>query len=79
MSCTLPEGAFYAFPNVTAITQDDRALAKFLLEEGGVACGGGSSFGAAGKGYLRFSYAASLDDIDWALEQIARVLPTFKG
>ena len=79
MSCTMPEGAFYAFPNVTAITQDDRALAKFLLEEGGVACGGGSSFGAAGKGYLRFSYAASLDDIDWALEQIARVLPDFKG
>jgi len=77
MSCTLPEGAFYAFPNVTAVTQDDRALAKFLLEEGGVACGGGSSFGAAGKGYLRFSYAASLDDIDWALEQIATVLPKF--
>ena len=79
MSCTLPEGAFYAFPNVTAITQDDRALAKFLLEEGGVACGGGSSFGAAGKGYLRFSYAASLEDIDWALEQIAKVLPHFKA
>ncbi len=77
MSCTLPEGAFYAFPNVTAITQDDRALAKFLLEEAGVACGGGSSFGAAGKGYLRFSYAASIDDIDWALEQIAKVLPKF--
>ena len=79
MSCTLPEGAFYAFPNVSAITGDDRALAKFLLEEGGVACGGGSSFGAAGKGYLRFSYAASLEDIDWALEQIAKVLPRFKA
>ncbi len=79
VSCTLPEGAFYAFPNVSKITHDDRALAKFLLEEGGIACGGGSSFGAAGKGYLRFSYAASLDDIDWALQQIARVLPKFKG
>ncbi len=79
MSCLVPEGAFYAFPNVSAITQDDRALAKFLLEEGGVACGGGSSFGAAGKGYLRFSYAASLDDIDWALDSIARTLPKFKG
>lgn len=79
MSCTLPDGAFYAFPNVTAVAQDDRALAKYLLEEGGVACGGGSSFGAAGKGYLRFSYAASLDDIDWALAQIAKVLPAFKG
>ena len=79
MSCTMPEGAFYAFPNVTQITQDDKALASFLLEEGGVACGGGSSFGPAGKGYLRFSYAASLDDIDYALEQIAKVVPTFKG
>jgi aspartate aminotransferase len=79
ISCTLPEGAFYAFPNVTSITHDDRALARFLLEEGGVACGGGSSFGAAGKGYLRFSYAASLEDIGWALESIARTIPRFKG
>jgi aspartate aminotransferase len=79
ISCLLPEGAFYAFPNVTSITHDDRALAKFLLEEGGVACGGGSSFGAAGKGYLRFSYAASLEDIDWALHSIAQKLPKFKG
>jgi aspartate/methionine/tyrosine aminotransferase len=79
ISCLLPEGAFYAFPNVASITQDDRALAKFLLEEGGVACGGGSSFGAAGNGYLRFSYAASLEDIDWALRSIAETLPKFKG
>ena len=79
ISCLLPEGAFYAFPNISAITDDDRALAKFLLEEGGVACGGGSSFGAAGKGYLRFSYAASLEDIDWALQSIRETLPKFKG
>jgi aspartate/methionine/tyrosine aminotransferase len=79
VSCTLPEGAFYAFPNVGEITHDDKALAKFLLEEGGVACGGGSTFGAAGKGYLRFSYAASLEDIDWALDSIAKTIPKFKG
>jgi aspartate/methionine/tyrosine aminotransferase len=79
ISCLLPEGAFYAFPNVSSITHDDRALAKFLLEEGGVACGGGSAFGAAGKGYLRFSYAASLEDIDWALESIAANVPQFRG
>ena len=79
MSCTLPEGAFYAFPNVKQITQNDKALAGFLLEEGGVACGGGSSFGPAGAGYLRFSYAASLDDIDYALAQIRAVVPKFKG
>jgi aspartate aminotransferase len=79
VSCLVPEGAFYAFPNVSTITHDDRALAKFLLEEGGVACGGGSSFGAAGTGYLRFSYAASLEDIDWALASIRETLPKFKA
>ncbi len=79
IKCTLPEGAFYAFPNVMEITQDDKALASFMLEEAGVACGGGSSFGPAGKGYLRFSYAASLADIDYALEQIEKALPRFKG
>lgn len=78
VSCTLPEGAFYAFPNVSKITKNDKALASFILEEGGVACGGGSSFGPAGAGYLRFSYAASLDDIDYALQQLHDVLPRFK-
>jgi aspartate aminotransferase len=78
VSCTVPDGAFYAFPNVSKITMDDKALASHVLEEGGVACGGGSSFGPAGAGYLRFSYAASLDDIDYALDQLRRVLPTFK-
>ncbi|HUY41708.1 MAG TPA: pyridoxal phosphate-dependent aminotransferase [Candidatus Dormibacteraeota bacterium] len=79
LSCTVPEGAFYAFPNISRITQDDRALASFLLEEAGVACTSGSAFGKAGSGYLRFSYAASLDDIDWALSAIAKALPAFKG
>ncbi|MBV9271457.1 MAG: pyridoxal phosphate-dependent aminotransferase [Candidatus Eremiobacteraeota bacterium] len=79
ISCTMPEGAFYAFPNVTKVTRDDKALAAYLLQEAGVACLGGSAFGAAGKGYLRFSYAASLDDIDYALEQIAKAVPNFKG
>ena len=79
MKCTMPEGAFYAMPNIKAITNDDKALASFLLQEAGVACLGGSSFGAAGKGYLRFSYAASLDDIDYALTQINAALPNFKA
>jgi aspartate aminotransferase len=77
VSCTIPEGAFYAFPNVSKLTSDDRHLAKWLLENAGVACLGGSSFGAAGKGYLRFSYAASLDDIGWALEQLREALPRY--
>jgi aspartate/methionine/tyrosine aminotransferase len=77
--CTLPEGAFYAFPNVSQITKDDRKLASFILEEASVACGGGSSFGPSGAGYLRFSYAASIADIDYALHQLAEYLPKFKG
>jgi aspartate aminotransferase len=79
LSCTNPEGAFYAFPNVTKITHDDKALAAFLLSEAGVACLGGSSFGAAGKGYLRFSYATGLEDIAYALERMKETLPKFKG
>jgi aspartate/methionine/tyrosine aminotransferase len=79
VTCTMPEGAFYAFPNVKQVTGDDKALATYLLQEGGVACLGGSSFGAAGKGYLRFSYAASLDDIDYAIEQMNRCIPQFKA
>ena len=79
LSCTMPEGAFYAFPNVTKVTSDDKALAAYLLQEAGVACLGGSAFGAAGKGYLRFSYAASLEDIQYALEQMTKTIPQFKG
>jgi aspartate/methionine/tyrosine aminotransferase len=79
VSCTIPEGAFYAFPNVSQITGDDKHLAQWLLDNAGVACLGGSSFGAAGKGYLRFSYAASLDDIGWALAQLRDALPRYHG
>ncbi|HEY8314046.1 MAG TPA: pyridoxal phosphate-dependent aminotransferase [Candidatus Baltobacteraceae bacterium] len=79
VSCTMPEGAFYAFPNVAKIARDDKALAAFLLAEGGVACLGGSAFGEAGAGYLRFSYAASLEDIDFALASMAKTIPRFNN
>ena len=79
VSCVVPEGAFYAFPNVSTITSDDKKLASFLLEEGGVACLGGSCFGEAGTGYLRFSYAVSQDDIRVALAALKATLPKFHG
>ncbi|MBV9438822.1 MAG: pyridoxal phosphate-dependent aminotransferase [Candidatus Eremiobacteraeota bacterium] len=79
VSCTVPEGAFYAFANVSRVASDDRHLAQWLLPEAGVACLGGSSFGRAGKGYLRFSYAASLDDIRWALASLKENLPRYTG
>jgi len=77
VSCKTPEGAFYAFPNVSQITTDDRKLASFILEQAGVGNLGGSCFGAAGKGYLRFSYATSLEEIGFALERMAEALPHF--
>jgi aspartate aminotransferase len=77
VTCKTPEGAFYAFPNVSAITTDDRRLASFLLESAGVAALGGSSFGEAGRGYMRFSYANSLGAIARAIERIGAALPHF--
>jgi aspartate/methionine/tyrosine aminotransferase len=79
LSCKTPEGAFYAFPNCSQITTDDKALASFILDRAGVANLGGSCFGAAGKGYLRFSYATSLEEINFALERMAEALPHFPG
>jgi aspartate aminotransferase len=79
ISCTTPEGAFYAFPNISKITADDKQLARFLLEEAGIACLGGSSFGAAGAGYLRFSYAASIAGIELMLARLREYLPKYRA
>jgi aspartate/methionine/tyrosine aminotransferase len=77
VTCRTPAGAFYVFPNVSAITRDDRRLASFILEEAHVAGLGGSCFGVAGRGYMRFSYANSLDAIASAVERMRAVLPRF--
>jgi aspartate/methionine/tyrosine aminotransferase len=77
ITCRTPLGAFYAFPNVSQITSDDRKLASFFLEEANVAALGGSCFGAAGRGYMRFSYANSLEAIDTAIERMREALPRF--
>jgi aspartate/methionine/tyrosine aminotransferase len=79
VSCQTPAGAFYVFPNLSRITSDDKALATYLLDDAHVAGLAGSSFGAAGRGYLRFSYAASLEDIATALDRLRIALPRFKG
>jgi len=72
-SCTVPSGAFYAFPNVSKTGMSSRELADLLLYEAGVACLSGTAFGAYGEGYLRFSYANSLANIEEALSRIAKV------
>ena len=77
VTCKLPDGAFYAFPNVTRITADDKKLAAFLLQEAGIAALAGSSFGAAGAGHLRFSYATSITEIELMLARLREFLPRF--
>jgi aspartate/methionine/tyrosine aminotransferase len=72
-SCTLPEGAFYAFPNVARTGMPTRELADLLLNEAGVACLSGTACGSYGEGYLRFSYANSLEKIEDALGRIRAV------
>ncbi len=79
ISCKMPEGAFYAFPNISNVTFDDKKLAAYLLNVAGVACLGGSCFGAAGAGYLRLSYAASIADIELMLARLREYLPQFPG
>src|SRR5438094_813398 len=70
-SCRVPHGAFYVFPNITRTGWTSKKLADALLEEAGVACLAGTAFGAFGEGYLRFSVANSVENINLALERIA--------
>src|SRR5688572_2385031 len=71
--CAVPDGAFYAFPNVAGTGMSSKDLADLLLTEAGVACLSGTAFGSYGDGYLRFSYAASLASIEEALARIQKV------
>ncbi|MBV9286225.1 MAG: pyridoxal phosphate-dependent aminotransferase [Hyphomicrobiales bacterium] len=70
VSAVTPRGAFYAFPNVAATGWKAKALASALLEEAGVAVIGGPDFGVYGEGYLRLSYANSLENIERALTRM---------
>ena len=72
-TCTVPGGAFYAFANVTATGMGSKELADFLLQEAGVACLNGAAFGQYGEGYIRFSYANSLDNLMEAVARIQKV------
>jgi aspartate/methionine/tyrosine aminotransferase len=76
--CRLPRGAFYAFPNVAAVDRDVRRLAAYLLDEAGVACLAGTSFGPGGEGYLRFSYATSLENIREGMRRVREALPAYR-
>lgn len=69
-SCRMPKGAFYVFPNITGTGWPSKKLANAILEEAGVACLSGTAFGDYGEGYLRFSVANSLENLNKALERI---------
>jgi len=73
-SCIVPDGAFYAFPNITKTGYTSRDLNDHLLYKGNVAALSGTAFGEYGEGYLRFSYANSRENIKEAIKRIKSVL-----
>ncbi len=73
MSCRVPRGAFYAFPNIRRLGLSSAELATLLLEEGGVATLPGTAFGLEGEGYLRLCFSTSVENIGKALDRIRRV------
>ncbi len=74
VTCQLPHGAFYVFPNVKSFSRKSSDLAAFLLNEGGVAVLSGTAFGRFGEGYLRLSYATSTELLEEGIRKIADAL-----
>jgi aspartate/methionine/tyrosine aminotransferase len=71
-SCRMPRGAFYVFPNITGTGWKSKPLADALMEQAGVAALSGTAFGCFGEGYLRFSVANSMENLEEALKRIDR-------
>lgn len=76
MSCVIPKGAFYVFPNISKLGLTSAEFADRLLNEGGVAACGGTAFGGYGEGYLRLSSANSMENLEIAVERIAKFVKT---
>jgi aspartate/methionine/tyrosine aminotransferase len=79
VSCRLPRGAFYAFPNIKALKRPSSEVAEALLQEAGVATLAGTAFGEHGEGYLRLSYANSEANLRKALDRMRPVLARLAG
>ena len=75
--CAKPRGTFYAFPNVSSFGRKSKEVADYLLESAGVACLSGTAFGAEGEGYLRLSFATSIEKIGIALDRIKDAFARF--
>jgi aspartate/methionine/tyrosine aminotransferase len=76
--CAVPGGAFYAFANVTGTGMDSKELADYLLYEAGVSSLNGGCFGEYGEGYIRFSYANSMDNLTEAVNRIQKASPKWE-
>lgn len=72
--CHKPHGAFYVFPNISETGITSQQMETFLLNEAGVACLSGTAFGAHGEGFIRFSYANSLENIEEAMHRVQAAL-----
>jgi len=72
--CHSPKGAFYVFPNIEETGMGAQACADYLLNDAGVACLSGTAFGSFGEGFIRFSYATSVENIREALDRIDRAI-----
>lgn len=70
VTCTLPDGAFYAFPNVKSFKKSSKEIASYILEHAGVALLDGTSFGEYGEGYLRISYATDMANLEKGIKKI---------
>jgi aspartate aminotransferase len=79
ISCVQPGGAFYAFPSVRQLGLPAKVIEEHLLKRAGVAALSGTAFGQFGEGYLRFSYANSVEAIQEALAAVAEVLPELEA
>ena len=78
VTCRMPKGAFYVFPNIKAFGQTANWMADYLLEEAGVAVLPGTAFGAHGEGYVRLVFSNSMENILTALDQMAAALGKLK-
>jgi aspartate/methionine/tyrosine aminotransferase len=74
ITCKKPKGAFYVFPNIKGIGKKSKEFSDYLLNEAGVAVLPGTSFGKYGEGYLRISFANSIENIQKALDRISRAV-----
>jgi len=79
ITCKKPKGAFYVFPNIKGVGKKSKEFSDYLLNEAGVAVLPGTSFGKYGEGYLRISFANSVENIKKAIDRIGKAVEKLKG